>query len=91
MGYDAEAHIADAAKVMSDNDFLAQKEELEKLAAINKRWMEFWRTFREEAARLATKWGADPDLLADMEENYGLYSRFTDQMIRLHHARKYVP
>ena len=83
--------IADAEIVICDTDYVARKAELEKLAALNKRWNEFWSSFKDGAAAMANKYETDVGLLACVEEDMALFARFTEKMIRLSYARVYIP
>lgn len=86
-----EMQIDDANRVMSDNDVLARRAQMNRLADLNAEFMKFWTPWKDRAAALANEFEADALLLADMEEAFRLYAGHTQKMIRLHYARRYVP
>jgi len=88
-----ELHCADAETVMSDNDVLAQRARMQRLADLTAEFMAFWNTWKDEAAAESTCLEDNDDAVRALDgiaDEFRFWAESVQRKTRLHYAKRYV-
>lgn len=85
--YDPAQHLEDASRVMSDDDTLSLREDMEEIAKAASAMQKA----RDELARLSNKWKTDALPLEEIEIASRQVAAELQDAVRATYARRYIP